>query len=144
MAGSSMTFTYDDGIDGAGHRGGIRKVIVDWTSDDATGAVSGSSRKVVGRLIKIQTDPGSAAPTDNWDVAITDEEGVDVLAKCQNAAALIARDTSNTEETYLYILNGDNTPIGIAAFPVVCNVLTFAVSNAGNAKTGQIILFYEP
>lgn len=143
MAGSSVTITYDDGVDGAGYRGSIRKVIADWVSDDTAGTASGTTRKIVGRLIKIQTDPGSAAPTDNWDVTITDSEGVDVLAKCQNATALINRDTANTEETYLYILNADTSPIGIAAFPVVCDTLTVSIANAGNSKTGQVILYYE-
>lgn len=144
MAGSSMTFTYDDGADGAGNSGTrIRKLVCDFVTDDSTGAASGTTRKISGRLIKIQTDPGSAAPSANWDVVVTDEEGIDVMGKCQNAAALVARHTTNSEETYLYILNGDGTPIGIAAFPVVSNALTVAVANGGNSKTGQIILFYE-
>ena len=33
MAGSAMTFTYDDGVDASGRRGNIRKVIADWVSD---------------------------------------------------------------------------------------------------------------
>lgn len=144
MAGSSMTFTYDDGTDGLGNSGTrIRKVTCDFTTDDSAGTASGTTRKISGRLIKIQTDPGSAAPSANWDVVVTDEEGIDVLGKCQESAALIARHTTNSEETYLFIKNIDATPIGIAAFPVVCNALTIAVANGGNSKTGQIILFYE-
>lgn len=143
MAGSSMTFTYDDGWDRLGQQCRIRRVIADWVSDDSDGSASGTTQKVVGELIKVVTDPGSAAPSDNWDVIITDEEGVDVTAVCQNAATLLTRDTANTEQTYLYILNADGTPIGIAAFPVVCDKLTIAVANAGNSKTGQIILYYR-
>lgn len=141
MAGSSMAFTYDDGHDGAGHRGSIRKVIADWVSDDSTGAVTGTTRKIVGRLIKAVTDPGAAAPTDDYDIAITDPEGVNVLGNCQNS--LDNRDTANSEEVYLYLKNADATPIGIAALPVVCDALTIAITNAGNSKAGQIILYYE-
>ena len=140
MAGT-MTLTYDDGVDGAGRPGGLMKIIADWVSDASDGTASATTRKIVGELVKIVTDPGSTAPSDNWDTVITDEEGVDVTAKCQNAALLVARDTANSEETYLYILNADATPIGIAAFPVVCDKLTIAVANAGNSKTGQIILY---
>lgn len=144
MAGSSMTFTYDDGYDGIGRACSIRKVIADWVSDDSTGAVSATTRKIVGRLIKIATDPGSAAPTDNYDVTIVDEKSISVVAGCQNVAALAARDTANNEETYLYILNADSTPIGMPTYPVVCDKLTIGIANAGNSKTGQIILYYEP
>lgn len=143
MAGSSITLTYDDGVDGAGYRGRIRKVIGDWVSDDAAGTASTTTRKIVGELIKLVTDPGSAAPTDSYIIAFTDPEGLDVLAGIQNAAALADRDTANTEQTYLHLLNADMTPIGIATYPVVCDVLTVSISAAGNSKTGQFILYYR-
>lgn len=139
MAGSAMTFTYDRGQDGEGRRGGVEKVLIDWTSDSLTGAVSGTTQKIVGRLIKGVTDPGSATPSDNYDVNITDEEGVDVLAAC--SADLTNRDQSNTEEVYFTLKDTAGTS-NIAAFPVVCDKLTVAVTNAGNSKTGQIILYY--
>jgi hypothetical protein len=146
MAGSSMTFTYDDGADGAGRRGSIRKVIADFVTDSATGSVAGTSRKISGELIKIVTDPGATAPTDNWDVVLTDEEGVDLSVNMDDAAiaALIARDTANTEETYLCLFDTAAGTSRVAAFPVVCDKLTITVNNAGNAKTGQIILYYRP
>lgn len=142
MAGSSMTFTYDAGYDGDGRVGGVKKILIDWTSDDSTGAVSGTTRKVVGRLIKGVTDPGSAAPTDNYDIAVTDEEGADVLA--DSISTLANRDTTNTETAYFNLSDVGTSPAKLAAYPVVCDVLTVAVSNAGNSKTGQIILYYAP
>lgn len=138
-----MTLTYDDGYTQVGGPGRIRKIIGDWVSDDSAGTASATTQKIVGRLIKLVTDPGATAPTDSYVIAITDEEGVDVCAVCQNSAALSDRDTANTEQTYLYILNADNTPIGIAAFPVVCDKLTIAISAAGNSKTGQFVLYYD-
>lgn len=145
MAGSTTTVTYDDGVDGVGFRGGIRKVLIDFTTDDTTGSVAVTTRKIVGSLIKIVTDPGSVAPTDNWDVVLTDEEGVDLSVHMDDVAiaALIARDTANTEETYLPLEDTAGTG-RIAAFPVVCDKLTVTVNNAGNSKTGQIILYYKP
>lgn len=143
MAGSSMTFSYDEGHDGAGGRGRIKKLIADWVSDDSNGTASGTTRKIVGRLIKIVTDPGSAAPTDNYNVTIVDPKSVNVVAGCQNAADLGTRHTTTTQETYLYLENADDTPIGTSLFPVVCDALTIGVANAGNSKTGQIILYYE-
>ena len=142
MAGSSMAFTYDDGFDGAGKYGGVKKVIVSWTSDDTTGAVSGTTRKIVGRLIKGVTDPGAAAPTASYDIAVTDEEGADVLAACQSTLA--NRHESNTEQTYFLVLDAAGTPLAQSVHPVVCDALTIAVSNAGNSKTGQLVLYYAP
>lgn len=139
----SATVTYDEGVDGAGKPGAIKRVIVDWTSD-GSGAVTATTRKVVGTLVKVQTDPGATAPTDNYDIAIADSEGVNVLATIQNTTALGTRDTANTEETYLHLLNADTTPIGIAAYPLVCDTLSISVANAGSAKVGQIILYYRP
>lgn len=134
MAGSSMTFTYDD-------LGDIRKVIAAWVSDDATGAVSGTSKKITGSLIKAITDPSATAPTDNYDIAITDEESFDVLTNCMDDLA--DRDTANTEEVYFLVSNLEGAnPAGVV-HPIVSDALTFAVTNAGNSKEGQIILYYR-
>lgn len=141
MAGSAMTFTYDEGYDAAGNFGGVKKVLISWTSDDSTGAVTGTTRKIVGTLIKGVTDPGATAPTDDYDIAITDEEGVNVFASCVDTSPLGDRDTANSEAAYFMLSDGTAS---IAAFPVVCDVLTVAVSNAGNSKQGQLVLYYKP
>lgn len=144
MAGSSMTFTYPQVNDASGIAAGVRKLICDFVTDDSSGAASGETLPICGELIKVVTDPGSAAPSANWDVVVTDEHGLSPLATCQKASTLLTRHTANTEETYLYILNGDSTPIGIARFPVVCGPLTVAVANGGNSKTGRIVFYYRP
>lgn len=136
MAGSSMTFTYDE-------TNGIRKIIADWVSDSATGAVTGTSKKIVGELIRGVTDPGTPAPTDNYDIVITDEEGVDVLSNVIAASTLADRDTANSEENYFFVKNKDASPLSMPVFPVVCDQLTIAITNAGNSKAGQLILYYR-
>lgn len=142
MAGSSMTFAYDDGFDKSGKQNGIRRVICTWTSDDATGAVSGTTAKLVGSLVKAVTDPGAAAPTDNYDIAITDDYSVDVLAACQSTLA--NRHTTNTQQTYFMLLDAAGTPLAQSLHPVVCSPLTVSITNAGNAKNGVLVLFYRP
>lgn len=136
MAGSLMTFSYVN-------IGPIRKVIVDWLSDDSTSAVDGTTTQTIcGTLIKAITNPGSAAPTDNYDIAITDEELHDVLANSQSTLA--NRDTTNTEEVYFMELDAAAvTPLAQGVQPVVCDRLKFAVTAAGNAKTGRIVLYYK-
>lgn len=144
MAGSATTITYDGG-QCDGFAGRIKKVLIDFTTDDTTGSVTCTTKKISGELIKIVTDPGGTAPTDNWDVVLTDEEGVDLSGNMDDAAiaALIARDTANTEETYLCLFDTAAGTSRVAAFPVICDKLTVTVNNAGNSKTGQIIIYYR-
>ncbi len=128
MAGSSMTFAYHD-------LGAIRKIIATWTSDDAAGTASGTTEKIVGTLIKGITDPsGTAAPTDDYDITITDDQSFNVLTGC--ADDLANRDTANTEEVYFDQADHDR-------FPVVADALTIAVAGAGNSKEGVITLYYR-
>jgi len=131
MAGSSMTFTYEA-------FGPIVKVIADWTSDSATGAVSGTTAvKVIGEMVKCVTDPGAAAPDANYDIDVTDEESVNVLTAVQTTLA--NRHTTSTEEVYFLVK--DAAPLAQSIHPVVADKLTFAVTNAGNSKNGQLILY---
>ena len=66
MAGSSMTFTYDE-------TGPIKKIKIDWLSDSSAGTASGTTKKISGRLLKGVTDPGSAAPSPRPDEHCTGE-----------------------------------------------------------------------
>ena len=141
MAGSSMTFEYDEGTDGGGYRHGIRRVIATWLSDDATGAVSGTTRKLSGTLIKANTNPGSAAPTDDYDITLTDEDGVNILTACDDD--LSDRDTANSEEVYFLVKDHAVSPLAQSLHPVVCGAITIAVANAGNAKAGVLTLYVK-
>ena len=84
-----------------------------------------TTNKYTGELIRFITDPGDVAPTDNYDIVITDSDGYDVLH-----GAGLNRDTANTEQV-------------LAASLGCCfdTVLTLAISAAGNAKTGKIFLY---
>ena len=139
MAGA-ITLTYDDGPDGSGVYPRIHRVIGNFTTD-SSGDASVTTRRICGELIKIVTDPGATAPSANWDVVITDENGLNPLAGIQNAAALLARHTSNTEQTYLQLL--DSGTVALARFPIVCGELTLAVANGGATKIGQITIYYR-
>lgn len=132
MAGSSMTFV-------ATQTGSITRIVIDWTSDDTTGAVSGTSPDLHGFLIKSQTDPGATAPTDDYDIVLTDTESVNVLGLSHDD--LVDRDTTNTEEVY-FNLKPDAATV-VAAYPVIAGALTVAVTNAGNSKLGQLVLFLQ-
>lgn len=139
MAASS-TVTYDDGPDHNGRLNGVRKVIIDWTSA-SDGSVTATAR-VSGTLIKAVTNPGATAPSANYDIAITDDEGIDILAACQSSLA--NRHTSTTEQVYFLVLDAAGTPLAQSVHPVVCDTLSVAVTNAGDSKVGRIVLYYKP
>lgn len=135
----AVTITYDDGHDGKGGRGGIRKVKASWTSD-GDGDASGTTRKIVGTLVKAVTVPsGTAAPSANYDITITDDNSVNVLAGCDDD--LTDRHTSNTEEVYFLVKDHAMTPLAQSLHPKVCNELTVTVANAGDTKSGTLILY---
>jgi len=146
MAGSATAISYDNGGQGqnVGGAGCIRKIIIAFTTDDTSGSVACTTEKVSGELIKIVTDPGSDAPTANWDVVLTDEEGVDLSIHMDDVAiaALIARHTTTTLETYLPLEDTAGTA-RVGAWPVICGKLTVTVNNAGNSKTGTIVIYYR-
>ena len=143
MAGSSTSILYDDGQDRVGQHCNVKRIVFDWVSDDTTGAVSGTTGKIVGELIKAVTDPSdSAAPTDNYDIALTGGLGDNLLA--DSVSNLTNRDTSSVEVAYLNLSDGGASPLKLSAFPVVCDAITVAVTNAGNSKAGRLVLYYRP
>ena len=137
MAGSVITFARRT-------LGPVHRIEVEWTSDDTTGAVSGTSAfNVFGRLLRAVTVPsGTAAPSADYDIALSDEESVDVLGAC--VGGLGDRHTSNTESVELLLSNTDVSPLPIAEHPAMAGPLTVAITNAGNSKAGTLILYVEP
>ncbi len=106
---------------------GVTLVKFDWVSE--TQSATGTTEFAYsGKVLELVTDPGSAAPSDNYDVDIVDSDGVDVLAgQGQN------RHTTTTQ----YVVDSDSTPLG-----VVCDsILTLNIGTAGDAKTGTVYLY---
>ena len=143
-----MTFAYDAGLSTQQVRGGIGQIQCTWVSDSSAGTASGTTVKIVGRLVKVVTVPGTGGtePTNNYTVTITDGNGLNVLGSCDKTLASNQNQapTGGAQETYLLVSSYDTSPLGLAVHPVVCDLLTIAVSGAGNSKTGQVFLYYEP
>lgn len=115
--------------------GNIRKVVFTATADASDGSYPSTAltTKFEGRLIQIITNPGATAPTDNYDIAITNGDGLDVL---QGVGA--NRDTANTEAAAIVFS-------GTAINPVVdeSDTLTLAITNNSvNSATIVITLVY--
>ena|SRR4030042_211607 len=121
MAGSAMVFTEIVHTT-------VKKIKCAWTSDSATGAVSGTTTAYFsGRFIGLITVPGTVGdqPSDNYTVTVKDDDGIDLLL----GAAAANRDQTNTE------FIAEASMAGVAE-----SKLTFAISGAGNSKKGTVYL----
>lgn len=110
--------------------GFVKKIAFAWTSvnggGDAGKAVKTTVESYSGQVVRLVTVPDAVdAPTDNYDVAINDEDGVDILM-----GAGIDRDTANTEQVLAALLGY-----------VANDCLTLSVAAAGNAKKGTVYLY---
>jgi hypothetical protein len=106
--------------------GTVKKITFTWTAS-AGGAADATTDEVYdGKLIGLTTDPGAGtAPTDNYDVVITDADGHDVLL-----GAGADRDTATTEHVA-------EASLGAVAH----SPLTLAVTNAGAGGEGVVIVY---
>lgn len=104
------------------------RVSIAWTSHtDGTGSVAIDG--LYGWLVKMVTDPGATAPTDNYDITLVDENSADAL---EGLGA--NRDTANTETVYT-LVSGAATPV------FLCGTHTFTIANAGDSKVGTAVLY---
>lgn len=115
-------------IDYGSSSGSIRSVTWSWLTDASGDANGVATVPLSGQALRFSTNPGSAAPTDDWDAVVNDKDGVDVAA-----GVLANRDTSNSEQAY----PAANT------YHAFDGTLTLVVTNGGNAKTGTITMYYR-
>lgn len=105
--------------------GNVCKIRWAWTATAGGAADKITVGSYYGQVLAIVTDPdGSAAPSDNYDITITDTDTYDVL---QGAGA--DRDTANTETA---------TP---SKTSVAFGTLTLNVTNAGSGGAGVATLY---
>lgn len=116
--------------------GVIRRLVIDWTADAADASVPSLLLPAIeGRLLALETNPGSTAPTDSYDIVVNDGEGADRLV-----GAGADRDTADSAITAVAFASSSIHP------PVsIDEALTLAISNnAVNSATGRVILYYTP
>lgn len=110
----------------------VQKIKFDWLSD-AAGAVGRTTvaffTGVVDRVV-FKPDSGGTQPSASYDIVLNDDDGNDVLwgvgANLSNAAAVHAHPWSSGLELYSAIVE---------------TKLTLAVTNAGNAKGGEVYVY---
>ncbi len=128
-AAGSQVIRYDNG-NPINKQNRIRRIDIDWTSDASGDVNELQAFGINGRICTLITNP-LAGPTDNYDVQILDEFGIDVL---QGLGA--DRDTTNSESVNIVYTGTD-------VHPAACGPCTLKVAAAGNAESGTVTLFIE-
>ena len=108
---------------------GVNLITFSWTSDASGDATGTTTSYYDGEVLAFATIPATGSgesPSDNYDIVITDANGLDVLAG-QGAN----RDEATTE----YVTNQAN--LGCVAN----SQLSIAVSNSGNVTGGVAYLW---
>lgn len=131
MAGAVTVTRTQTHLDVEGRRY-LEAITVAWTADASDGSVPDTViHNVRGTLERLVTQPGSTAPTDNYDVTLTDADGFDVLG-----GAGADRDTANTEEAAI--------ALGTYFQRTVAGDLTFSLANNSvNSATGTATLYVK-
>lgn len=115
----------------------VKRIVLAWLSD-ASGDVNGNaSRGVNGEIVCVEFKPdgGGTQPSSLYDVTLTDAAGVDVLA---GQGANLSNSTATAVVPGVPFKDGTTTS---TAKRHVNDALTLVVTNAGNAKGGQVILY---
>lgn len=116
----------------------LRKVTISWLSH-TDGVAAITIPRMRGRLIKAVTNPSATAPTADYDIVLTDGDGANILANCDDD--LTDRHTSNTEIVYFFVKNA--AAAALAVHPVVDGAVTVTVSAAGSGKAGTLTLYWD-
>jgi len=123
-----MTLTYEEASDRETPIGSPVSIII-WTFlSSAGGAASEQTKKVSGKVKRMVTNPDNTdTPSANWDLTITDEDGVDIL---EGEGANRDPAGAGTSEGYAFTIS-----------ELIASKLTFTVANAGAAKKGVVKLY---
>lgn len=128
---SSSTITREQIEIGKNERRRVEKVTVAWTAH-TDGSFTTTNIDLAGFVLKVVTNPGSTAPTANYDISLTDPDGSDLDAM---ATLLNNRHTTATEQVYP-LISGGSIPI------FLCGTYGLAIANNSvNAATGTIIFY---
>lgn len=117
----------DDRLGGTHGKKPIACITYSFTTD-GSGDASEQSELLNGKVKRVVTNPDNTdTPDANWDLTITDEDGVDLL-EGEGANRDVA-DSGASEEIVLTIS------------VLVASKLTFTVANGGGTKKGVVKLY---
>lgn len=85
------------------------KVRVSLVADASDASIPDTTLDLQGYIMKVVTNPGATAPTDNYDLVINDEHGVDVVA-----SLLLNRHTTTSQQVYPVVGSTPTIPVWVA------------------------------
>lgn len=97
-----------------------------WTSDASGDADQVTTYLYAGIVAALTTDPGAAAPTDNYNVTINDSDGFDVLGGDGALRDTATTETEKDKTNFRYFGPG---------------ILNLVVDSAGDSKQGVVYLW---
>ena len=113
-------------------KGSIVKFEIAWLSATG-GAASIALKHISGELLAVDVNPGATTPSASWDFTIKNEDGIDIIG---------GKGTNMSNSTSARIYPYDATATAYLNVPVpLANVLTVAVTGAGDEKNGTITLY---
>ena len=117
----------------------IRVVTFSWTADASDGSVPSTTvsaaitQQIAGwNCFLCVTNPGSTAPTDNYDIVVNDADGVDIFG-----GKLNNRDTATSEQAVPLVGGAYMTR------PVTGAITMVLTNNSVNSATGTLQLFFS-
>ena len=102
-----------------------QKVVFAFTASAGGAADKTTEKGYTGKIEQVTIIPGGTTPAALWDVVITDQDNVDILLG--NGMNLSATDITIIHES--------------ATSTIANDTLTLAVTNAGNAGTGTVVVY---
>lgn len=80
--------------------------------------------KIKGFVARVVTNPGATTPSSNYDITLTDVDGVDIMN-----GTLLDRSATLSEE------------VKVSPSPYLNSETTLTITNAGDAKNGTITIY---
>ncbi len=113
----------------------VVRITIDWTSHTDGTVTQAFPKAYSGIIERVTFNPGATAPTANYDVTITDDQGFDVLGG--QGANLSATVTTSVKPGIPF---KDGTTTHVAEI-CVDDTLTLNITNAGDSKVGAIVVY---
>jgi len=118
--------------------GHVNRVAVSWASTTNNSA-SGTIGYIRGEIARVETYVGtSLIPSNSYDVTLTDEAGVDVLA------GLGANQATNTAQSFVPMETARDGGAITTAVPFAVNdLLMFEATGTGTNRAGTLVLYVK-
>jgi hypothetical protein len=99
------------------------------SAGSATYAAKATPFNIDGWVMYVITNPGSTGPTDDYDITLTDDDGVDIMG-----GALLNRDITNSEQAAPLIATGYYRDRYVSG-PLTLTITNNSVNNATTVVT---------